>query len=156
MKISELIRENTENLINTLQKAEAASYRNTSCEYRVYIDSEGECGHEEWLAGDLGWYEFTDPYYCRYYIHTYNNQYYDIVRDWWLADDDEPDEDDDEHEEDDDEPEEYDREAIMEEAIEAATNSSEALDSYEEIIGYAIECAIESEREAEEENEYDW
>ena len=44
----------------------------------------------------------------------------------------------------------------MEEAIEAATNSSEALDGYEEIIEYAIEYAIESEREAEEENERDW
>ena len=92
MKISELIRENTENLIDTMQKAEAASYRNTSCEYRVYIDSEGECGYEEWVAGDNGWFEFRDPDYYRYYIHTFCNQYYDIVRDWWFADDGEPEE----------------------------------------------------------------
>ena len=149
MKVSELIRENTENLIDTMKKAEAASYRNTFCEYRVYIDSEGECGCEEWVAGDLGWFEFTDPDYYRYYIHTFSNQYYDIVRDWWLADDGEPDEDDDELEEDDDELEEDDREAIMEEAIEAAINSSEALGVYEEIIEYAIIDAIEAEREAE-------
>ena len=184
MKISELIRENTENLIDTMKKAEAASYRNTSCEYRVYIDSEGECGYEEWPAGDNGWFEFRDPDYDRYYIHTFNKQYYDIVRDWWLADEDEPeedddeldedddepeedddeldedddeldedddelDEDDDELDEDDDEPEEYDREAIMEEAIYAATNSADAIDSYEAVIENAIEYAIEAEREEE-------
>ncbi len=142
MKISELIREKTENLINTLREAEAASYRNTSCEYRVYIDSEGECGYEEWVAGDNGWFEFRDPDYHRYYICTMCNQCFDIVRDWWFSGDDEP--------------EDYDREAIMEEAIEAATNSSDAIDSYEAVIGNAIEHAIEAEREAEEENEYDW
>lgn len=142
MKISELIRENTENLIDIMQKAEAESYRKTSCEYRVYIDSNGECGIEEWLAGDLGWLEFRDPDYDRYYIHTFCNQYYDIVRDWWFADDDEP--------------EKYDREAIMEEAIGAATNSSDAFDSYEAIIENAIEHEIEAEREEEEENEYGW
>lgn len=142
MKIYELIRENTENLIDTLQKAEADSYRNTSCEYRVYIDSEGECGYEEWPAGDNGWFEFRDPDYYRYYIHTFNNEYYDIVRDWWFADDGEP--------------EEYDREAIMEEAIEAATNSSDAFGSYDAIIENAIEHAIDAEREVEEEKERDW
>lgn len=136
MKLSELIRENTENLINALKEADAAAYRNTSCEYRVYIDSNGECGNEEWLAGDLGWYEFRDPDYRRYYIHTFCKQYYDIVRDWWFSDGDEP--------------EDYDREAIMEEAIEAAINSYEAFDGYEEIIKYAIEQAIEAEREDDE------
>ena len=142
MKISELIRENTENLIDTMQKAEAASYRNTSCEYRVYIDSEGECGYEEWVAGDNGLFEFRDPDYHRYYIHTFCNQYYDIVRDWWFADGDEP--------------EDYDREAIMEEAVEAATNSSYAFGSYDAIIENAIEHAIDAESEEEEENEYGW
>ena len=136
MKKSELIRENTENLIDTMQKAEAESYRKTSCEYRVYIDSEGECGYEEWVAGDNGWFEFRDPDYVRYYIHTFCNQYYDIVRDWWFADDGEP--------------EEYDRESIMEEAIEAATSSSEALDGYEAVIENAIEQAIEAERAEDE------
>ena len=135
MKISELIRENTENLIDNMQKAEAASCRNTSCEYRVYIDSEGECGYEEWVAGDNGWFEFRDPDYHRYYIHTFCKQYFDIVSDWWFSAGDEP--------------EEYDREAIMEEAIYAATNSSEAFDGYEEIIENAIEYAIEAESEEE-------
>ena len=153
MKISELIRENTENLINALKEAEAASYRNTDCEYRVYIDSEGECGYEEWVAGDNGWFEFSDPDYDRYYIHTFCNQYYDIVRDWWFADDDDPEEDDDDLEADDDELEEYDREAIMEEAIEAAIGNNESSGAYEEIVERAIEDAIEAERE-EEENEY--
>ena len=74
MKISELIRKNTENLINIMQEAEAESYRKTSCEYRVYIDSEGECGYEEWVAGDNGWFEFRDPDYHRYYIHTFCKQ----------------------------------------------------------------------------------
>ena len=113
MKISELIRENTENLINSLKEADAAAYSNTACEYRVYIDSNGECGIEEWLAGDLGWYEFTDPDYCRYYIHTFC-----YVRDWWFAD-----------------PEEYDREAIME-----AIGDVESKDVYEGIVEYAIKC----------------
>lgn len=149
MKISELIRENTENLINALKEADAAAYRNTNCEYRVYIDSNGKCGNEEWLAKDGGWYEFKDTDYRRYYIHTFCYEYYDIVRDWWLADDDDPEEDDDELDEDDDELDEDDREAIMEEAIEAATNSSEAFDSYEAIIENAIEYAIEGEREEE-------
>lgn len=135
MKISELIRENTENLINSLKEADAAAYRNTACEYRVYIDSNGECGYEEWVAGDNGLFEFRDPDYRRYYIHTFNNQYYDIVRDWWLADRAEP--------------EEYDREAIMEEAIEAAINSSDAFGSYDAIIENAIEHAIEAESEEE-------
>ena len=134
MKISDLIHENTEKLIETLQKAEAESYRNTSCEYRVYIDSEGECGYEEWLAGDSGYYQFLRGY-CRYYIHTFCKQYFDIVSDWWFANHDEP--------------KEYDREAIMEEAIEAATNSSEALDGYKDIIEYAIGYAILAEREEE-------
>lgn len=142
MKISELIRENTEKMIDTLREADAAAYRNTACEYRVYIDSNGECGHEEWPAGDLGWYKFTDPDYRRYYIHTFCKQYFDIVRDWWFSGDGEP--------------EDYDREAIMEEAIYAATNSADAIDSYEAVIGNAIEYAIESEREAEEENERGW
>lgn len=142
MKKSELIRENTENLINALKEADAAAYRNTACEYRVYIDSDGKCGHEEWLAGDSGWYEFTDPDYRRYYIHTMCHEYYDIVRDWWFADD---------------EPDEYDREAIMDEAIYEATNSAEAFYGYEAIIEHAIESAIEAEREEEEEeNEYGW
>ena len=112
MKISELIRENAENLIDTLKEADAAAYRNTACEYRVYIDSNGECGYEEWLAGDLGWYEFRDPDYRRYYIHTFC-----YVRDWWFAD-----------------PEEYDREAIME----AIGDDVESKDVYEAIAEYAI------------------
>ena len=136
MKISELIRENTENLIDTMQKAEAASYRNTSCEYRVYIDSEGDCGYEEWLAGDNGWFEFRDPDYERYYIHTFCKQYFDIVSDWWFSDRAEP--------------KECDRESIMEEAIEAATSSSEALDGYKDIIEYAIGYAILEERDDDE------
>ena len=123
MKISELIRENTENLINALKEADDAAYRNTACEYRVYIDSNGECGYEEWLAGDLGWHEFRDPDYRRYYIHTFC-----YVRDWWFAD-----------------PEEYDREAIME-----AIGAAESKDAYEAIVEYAIECAIEAEREVDE------
>ena len=43
----------------------------------------------------------------------------------------------------------------MEEAVEAATNSSDAFGSYDDIIENAIEYAIEAERE-EEENEYGW
>ena len=111
MKTSELIRENTENLINALKEADAAAYRNTACEYRVYIDSNGEFGIEERPAGDLGWYEFRDPDYRRYYIHTFC-----YVRDWWFAD-----------------PEEYDREAIVE-----AIGAAESKDVYEAIAEYAI------------------
>ena len=119
MKISELIRENTENLINALKEADDAAYRNTACEYRVYIDSNGECGYEEWPAGDLGWHKFTDPDYRRYYIHTFC-----YVRDWWFAD-----------------PEEYDREAIME----AIGGDVESKDVYEALVEYAIEAEHEEE-----------
>ena len=122
MKISELIRENTENLINSLKEADAAAYRNTSCEYRVYIDSNGECGYEEWIAGDLGLYEFRDPDYRRYYIHTFC-----YARDLWFVD-----------------PEEYDREAIME-----AIGAAESKDVYEAIVEYAIEAEREAEEENE-------
>lgn len=111
MKTSELIRKNTENLINALKEADAAAKSNTACEYRVYIDSNGECGHEEWLAGDLGWYEFRDPDYRRYYIHTFC-----YALDLWFVD-----------------PEEYDHEAIME-----AIGDAESKDVYEEIVKYAI------------------
>ena len=111
MKPSELIRENTENLINALQEADAAAYRNTNCEYRVYIDSNGECGIEEFPAGYLGCYESRDPDYRRYYIHTFC-----YMRDRWFAD-----------------PEEYDREAIME-----AIGDSESKDVYEAIAKFAI------------------
>ena len=116
MKISELIRENTENLINALKEADDAAYRNTACEYRVYIDSNGECGYEEWLAGDLGWYEVRDPDYRRYYIHTFC-----YARDLWFVD-----------------PEEYDREAIME-----AIGAAESKDVYEAIVEYEIEAERE-------------
>lgn len=112
MKISELIRENTENLINALKEADAAAFRNTNCEYRVYIDSNGECGIEEFPAGYLGWYESGDPDYRRYYIHTFC-----YVRDWWFAD-----------------PEEYDHEAIME----AIGDDVGSKDVYEAIAEYAI------------------
>ena len=57
------------------------------------------------------------------------------MSDWWFSDGEEP--------------EEYDREAIMEEAIYAATSSSEAIDNYEAIIENAIEYAIEAESEEE-------
>lgn len=111
MKISELIRENTENLINSLKEADAAAYRNTDCEYRVYIDSNGECGIDEFPAGYLGWYESRDPDYRRYYIHTFC-----YMRDRWFSD-----------------PEEYDHEAILE-----AIGDAESKDVYEEIVKYAI------------------
>lgn len=116
MGISKLIRENTENLINALREADAAAYRNTACEYRVYIDSNGECGIEEFPAGYLGWYESRDPDYRRYYIHTFC-----YMRDRLFAD-----------------PEEYDREAIME-----AIGAAESKDVYEAIVEYAIDAQRE-------------
>lgn len=123
MKISELIRENTENLINSLKEADAAAKSKHDCEYRVYIDSNGECGIEEWLAGDLGWYEFRDPDYRRYCIHTFC-----YARDLWFVD-----------------PEEYDREAIMD-----AIGAAESKDVYEAIVQYAID-AIGKREELEDE-----
>lgn len=112
MKTSELIRENTENLINSLKEADAAAYRNTACEYRVYIDNNGECGHEEWPAGYLGCYESRDPDYRRYYIHTFC-----YMRDRWFSD-----------------PVEYDHEAILE----AIGDDVGFKDVYEAIAEYAI------------------
>lgn len=85
MDTIEMINANREKIINALKTAERESYLHTECEYRVYIDSKGECGDEEWIANDNGWFEFRDGY-SRAYIHTFCSQHYSVLWDWWFVD----------------------------------------------------------------------
>ena len=81
----DLIGQNREKILNMMQIADADAFRNGSCEYRVYIDTDGEVGSEEWPANDSGWYEFHGDY-DRCYIHTFCHQYYNALWDYWFAD----------------------------------------------------------------------
>lgn len=81
----ELIEENRDKILDELKAADEAAYRRPACEYRVYIDTEGDVGHEEWLANDNGWFQFRDGY-DRCYIRTFCHQYYDILWDYWFND----------------------------------------------------------------------
>lgn len=74
-----------EAILNALREADANAYRHPNCEYRVYIDSDGEVGSEEWLARDNGFYQFRDGYY-RNYVATLCHQYYSILWDCWYLD----------------------------------------------------------------------
>lgn len=81
----ELIESNKEEILSTMKEAEASAYRYPSCEYRVYIDTDGKCGYEEWVANDNGWYQFRGDYE-RCYIHTFCHQYFDVLWDYWFSD----------------------------------------------------------------------
>lgn len=76
MSTIERITANREKIIEALKAAERKSYLYPCCEYRVYIDSDNECGDEEWLAHDNAWFEFRRGYF-RTYIHTFCHQYED-------------------------------------------------------------------------------
>lgn len=81
----ELIESNHEKILAELEAAEDSAYRFPDCEYRVYIDTDGETGREEWPAKDCGWYEFRGDY-ARCYIHTFCYQYFDVLWDLWFDD----------------------------------------------------------------------
>ena len=81
MNAIELINANREKIVEALKAAERKSYLYPSCEYRVYIDTNGDAGDEEWLAHGSAWFEFRDGYF-RHYIHTFCRQYCDE----WEAD----------------------------------------------------------------------
>ena len=86
MKISkELIEKNHDKIIAKMKEADAEAYRNTGCEYRVYIDTEGNVGREEWPANDNGYYSFSNSDYSREYIHTFCHQFYSILWDGWFT-----------------------------------------------------------------------
>ncbi len=84
--LKELIENNYDAVVETLKEAEASAYRYPECEYRAWIDSEGETGVEEWVAGSNGRYQFHDPDYARYYLYTACRQFYDILFDYWFFD----------------------------------------------------------------------
>lgn len=72
-----------EDIIRILKEADAESYRYPTCEYRVYIDTDGDLDYEEWVAGSTSWYQFRDGY-DREYIHTFCNEHFDIMFDYWF------------------------------------------------------------------------
>lgn len=86
MKIcKELIEKKHDEIIETMKKADAMAYRNTGCEYRVYIDTDGNVGREEWPANDNGYYSFRDSDYSREYLHTFCHQFYSVLWDGWFT-----------------------------------------------------------------------
>jgi len=86
MKISkELIEKNREQIIEKMKEADAQAYRFPTCEYRVYIDSDGDAGYEEWAAGDNAFLSFGDSEYRKAYLHTFCHQFYDVLWDGWFT-----------------------------------------------------------------------
>lgn len=86
MKIcKELIEKKHDEIIEKMKEADAAAYRHPMCEYRVYIDSDGDVDFEEWPANDNGYYSFRDSDYSREYIHTFCHQFYSILWDGWFT-----------------------------------------------------------------------
>ena len=61
----EFIEDRQDDIIVEMAKADADAYRNNGAEFRVYIDSDGKIGTEEWVAGDNGYFRFHDPDYER-------------------------------------------------------------------------------------------
>lgn len=139
MKDSELIRKNYNEILSVMELADAETYMNTNCEYRVYIDSEGCVGYEVWAAGDNGYYRFCGDYY-RVYIATMCHQFFDILDDYWYVGnyvngewygkEKYTDEEND---------------TAMQEAIEEATTSYEAVESYRFLIEERIAQCEEEE-----------
>ena len=82
---AKLIESKREDIIRTLKAADQLAYSYPTCEYRVYIDTDGKVDCEEWPCGDNAHYEFADGY-DRYYIKTFSYQFYDILWDYWFSD----------------------------------------------------------------------
>ena len=88
-ELVEIINKRWDDIIEEMAKADADAYRSSGAEFRVYIDTNGEIGTEEWIAGDNGYFRFRDPDYDRYYLGIFCYQNYDVLWDWWFADTDE-------------------------------------------------------------------
>ena len=80
----ETIEANRDKIIAAMKDAERLSYLHPSCEYRVYIDTDGAIDSEEWVAGDNGYLQFRDGY-SRTYVGTFCNQHYSILWDYWFV-----------------------------------------------------------------------
>ncbi len=87
MEMKERIEEKRDEIITALKEADRAAYLTPCCEYRVYIDTEGVIGREEWLAGDNGCIQFREGY-DRCYIATYCHQHFSVLWDYWFKDSD--------------------------------------------------------------------
>ena len=87
MEMKKRIEEKRNEIINALKEADHAAYLTPCCEYRVYVDSEGVIGREEWLAGDNGRIQFREGY-DRCYIATYCHQHFSVLWDYWFKDSD--------------------------------------------------------------------
>lgn len=81
----DIIKANEDKIIDALKDAYRETLTHPDWECRVYIDSDGDVGREDYQAGDDSWLEFDDEDYVRYYLDTINNQYYDAVWDCWFS-----------------------------------------------------------------------
>ena len=70
-------------ILEEMKDAQRLAMRYPKCEYRVYLDTNGEVGNEEWIQGDHGWYKFRDENYDRFYIHTYDNVSFDTIGEYF-------------------------------------------------------------------------
>lgn len=82
----EFIEDRQDDIIVEMAKADADAYRSSGAEFRVYIDTDGNIGTEEWAAGDSGYFRFHDPDYERVYLGEFCHQCYDVLWDWWFED----------------------------------------------------------------------
>ena len=81
----ELIEANKSSIMDQMKEAEEAALRYPTCEYRVYISTNGLAGREEWPANASGYYQFRDGYE-RCYLRTFCHEYYDVLWDYWFSD----------------------------------------------------------------------
>lgn len=84
MNALELIEKNREKLIKAMQEADATAYKYPMCEYRVYVDTDGDASWEEHVAGDNAYTVFKGNY-DRVYVKTYCHQFFDVLWDYWFC-----------------------------------------------------------------------
>ena len=82
----ELIRKHYDEIVSMMKMANKTAILYPMCEYRVYIDSNGDIDYEEHTQGSHERYVFRDPDYCRIYIHTYSHPCYDVLWDYGWPD----------------------------------------------------------------------
>ena len=87
MEMKKRIEEKRDEIIAALKEADRAAHEAPCFEYRVYIDTEGVIGREEWLAGDNFYSRFREGY-GRCYLKTYCHQHFSALWDYWFADPD--------------------------------------------------------------------
>ena len=86
MNTTERINAKRGEILAEMEEADRRAYRHNSCEYRVYIDTDGAIDAEEWLANDNGRFVISDPSYSREYIRTFCHQFYSALWDYWFTD----------------------------------------------------------------------